>query len=146
MFRNTEYGSGYTCRSHAPRSKSSPPIKSSCGACRCRHRHYTNDKHVAQYCGTRSRLLPSGTIASEYRTGIDRSWKLFVLQLYISHLDRFSMPEDAAETGFFTDGSAASVADALRTRNIGVIQFAQNFDVVPALVGVAHNLGHPSAV
>ena len=93
MFRNTEYGSGYTCRSHAPRSKSSPPIKSSCGACRCRHRHYTNDKHVAQYCGTRSRLLPSGTIASEYRTGIDRLWELFALELNTSHVDRFSMPE-----------------------------------------------------
>lgn len=32
--------------------------------------------------------------------------------------------EDAAETGFFTDGSAASFADALRTRSVGVIRCA----------------------
>ncbi len=32
--------------------------------------------------------------------------------------------EDAAKIGFFTGGSAASFADALRTRKVGVIRCA----------------------
>jgi hypothetical protein len=55
-FRNTEYEYLVTLAG-AILQEVKVPRESSRGGCPCGHRRYTNDKHVEQYCGARSRPL-----------------------------------------------------------------------------------------